>query len=301
VDQRLTGLLAGQTLYTTPAEIYRALIEATAFGALAIINRFEEYGVKIGQIVNCGGIAEKNPLVMQIYADVTGRPMKVSRSAQTCALGAAIAGAVVAGVHRDFASAQKAMTGLKPHVFKPNPGAHAVYCELYSLYKKCHDAFGTKEWSGNLHDVMKQLLEIRNAQGNKHALMLEQLKKNVCQANLDLVKEGLVLQTWGNASGIDRTRGLIVIKPSGMPYNGMKPDHMVVVSLETGKVVDGYLMPSSDTLTHLALYRAFKNIGGIVHTHSLYATAWAQAGKGIPAYGTTQADYWHGGVLARAR
>ena len=112
VDQRLTGLLAGQTLYTTPAEIYRALIEATAFGALAIINRFEEYGVKIGQIVNCGGIAEKNPLVMQIYADVTGRPMKVSRSAQTCALGAAIAGAVVAGVHRDFASAQKNGTGI---------------------------------------------------------------------------------------------------------------------------------------------------------------------------------------------
>jgi len=126
--------------------------------------------------------------------------------------------------------------------------------------------------------------------------MLEQLKKNVCQANLDLVKEGLVLQTWGNASGIDRARGLIVIKPSGMPYNGMKPDHMVVVSLETGKVVDGYLKPSSDTPTHLALYHAFKNIGGIVHTHSLYATAWAQAGKGIPAYGTTQADYWYGDV-----
>ena len=162
VDQRLTGLLVGLTLYTTPAEIYRALIEATAFGALAIINRFEEYGVKIGHIVNCGGIAEKNPLVMQIYADVTGRPMKVSRSAQTCALGSAIAGAVVAGVHRDFASAQKAMTGLKPRVFKPNPGAHAVYRGLYALYKKCHDAFGTKEWNGNLHDVMKQLLEIRN-------------------------------------------------------------------------------------------------------------------------------------------
>jgi L-ribulokinase len=162
VDQRLTGLLVGQTLYTTPAEIYRALIEATAFGALTIINCFEEYGVKIGQIVNCGGIAEKNPLVMQIYADITGRPMKVSRSAQTCALGSAIAGAVVAGAHRDFASAQKAMTGLKPRVFKPNPGAHAVYRGLYALYKKCHDAFGTKEWNGNLHDVMKQLLEIRN-------------------------------------------------------------------------------------------------------------------------------------------
>src|SRR5438477_1402036 len=110
VDQRLTGLLIGQTLYTTPAEIYRALIEATAFGALAIINRFEEYGVKVEQIINCGGIAEKNPLVMQIYADVTGRPMKISRSGQTCALGAAISGAVVAGAYPDFKRAQAAMT-----------------------------------------------------------------------------------------------------------------------------------------------------------------------------------------------
>ncbi len=162
VDQRLTGLLVGQTLYTTPAEIYRALIEATAFGALTIINRFEEYGVKVGQVVNCGGIAEKNPLVMQIYADVTGRPMKVSRSAQTCALGSAIAGAVVAGVYRDFAAAQKAMTGLKPRVFKPNPKAHAIYRELYPLYKKCHDAFGINESSESLYGVMKQLIEIRN-------------------------------------------------------------------------------------------------------------------------------------------
>jgi len=162
VDQRLTGLLAGQTLYTTPAEIYRALIEATAFGALTIINRFEEYGVKIRQVVNCGGIAEKNPVVMQIYADVTGRPMKVSRSAQTCALGSAIAAAVVAGAHRNYAAAQKAMTGLKPRVFKPDAKAHAVYKELYALYKQLHDAFGTKEWNGNLHGVMKQLIEIRN-------------------------------------------------------------------------------------------------------------------------------------------
>jgi L-ribulokinase len=161
VDQRLTGLLLGQTLYTTPAEIYRALIEATAFGALTIINRFEEYGVKIEQVVNCGGIAEKNPLVMQIYADVTGRPMKVSRSAQTCALGAAIAGAVVAGAHPDYAAAQRAMTALKPRVFKPHPQAHAVYRELYALYRKLHDAFGTREWQGNLFDVMKQLIEIR--------------------------------------------------------------------------------------------------------------------------------------------
>jgi L-ribulokinase len=162
VDQRLTGLLLGQTLYTTPAEIYRALIEATAFGALTIINRFEEYGVRISQVVNCGGIAEKNPLVMQIYADVTGRPMKVSRSAQTCALGAAVAAAVVAGAHKDFASAIGAMTGLKARVFKPNAAAHAVYRDLYSLYSVLHDAFGKARWQGSLHSVMKQLIDLRN-------------------------------------------------------------------------------------------------------------------------------------------
>jgi L-ribulokinase len=162
VDQRLTGLLVGQTLYTTPAEIYRALIEATAFGALTIINRFEEYGVKIGQVINCGGITEKSPLTMQIYANVTGRPMKVSRSAQTCALGSAIAGAVVAGIYKTFADAQKAMTGLKPKIYTPNPEAHVVYQELYGLYKTLHDAFGASEWTGNLNNVMKQLLDIRN-------------------------------------------------------------------------------------------------------------------------------------------
>src|SRR6202142_1039444 len=124
--------------------------------------------------------------------------------------------------------------------------------------------------------------------------MLEQLKKQVCLANLNLVKEGLVIQTWGNASGIDRARGLVVIKPSGVAYDGMKPAHMVVVSLKTGKVVEGKLKPSSDTPTHLVLYRAFPKIGGVVHTHSLFATAWAQTGREVPAMGTTHADYFYG-------
>ena len=126
--------------------------------------------------------------------------------------------------------------------------------------------------------------------------MLEKLKQQVCEANLELVKEGLVVETWGNVSGIDRASGNIVIKPSGVPYDGMSPRHMVVVSLATGKVVEGKLKPSSDTATHLVLYRALGEIGGVVHTHSLFATAWAQARKGIPSYGTTQADYWHGDV-----
>jgi L-ribulokinase len=162
VDQKLTGLLVGQTLYTTPAEVYRALVEATAFGALTIINRFEEYGVKISSVVNCGGIAEKSDLTMQIYADVTGRPMKVSRSAQTCALGSAIAAAVVAGAYKDHATAQKRMTGLKPKIYKPNLKAHATYRELYALYKQLHDAFGTRKWNGNLYGIMKKLIEIRS-------------------------------------------------------------------------------------------------------------------------------------------
>jgi len=166
VDQRLTGLLIGQTLHTTPEEIYRALIEATAFGALTIIKRFEEYGVKIEEVINCGGIAEKNPLVMQIYADVTGKEMKIARSAQTCALGSALAGAVVAGKesggHEAFAQAQAAMCGTKKKSFKPDPERHAVYTELYKLYRQLHDAFGTLEWSGSLYNVMKDLLSVRD-------------------------------------------------------------------------------------------------------------------------------------------
>ncbi len=166
VDQRLTGLLLGQTLHTRPEEIYRALIEATAFGALTIINRFEEYGVKVSQVINCGGIAEKNPLLMQIYADATGREMKISRSAQSCALGACIAGAVVAGKasggHDSFADAQAAMCGIKDVTYKPIAENAGIYRQLYVLYKQLHDAFGTKDFSGKMANVMKELLSIKD-------------------------------------------------------------------------------------------------------------------------------------------
>lgn len=126
--------------------------------------------------------------------------------------------------------------------------------------------------------------------------MLESLKKEVFEANLRLVDEGLVVQTWGNVSGIDRERGVMVIKPSGVPYSRMKPCHMVMVTLATGKTVAGDLNPSSDTPTHLELYRAFPGLNGVVHTHSLFATAWAQACREVPALGTTHADYFHGPV-----
>jgi len=126
--------------------------------------------------------------------------------------------------------------------------------------------------------------------------MLKKLKEKVFRANLQLPKHGLVVFTWGNVSGIDREKGLIVIKPSGVAYETMKAEDMVVVELETGKVVDGKLNPSSDTPTHLELYKAFPNIGGIVHTHSRWATIFAQAGRGIMALGTTQGDYFYGEI-----
>ncbi len=166
VDQRLTGLLLGQTLHTKPEEIYRALIEATAFGALTIINRFEEYGVKVSEVINCGGIAEKNPFVMQIYADVTGREMKVSRSAQTCALGSAIAGAVVAGKkaggYDNVPEAQAAMCGVRKKTFRPLAANQRVYQKLYALYKQLHDAFGLQSYSGHMANVMKELLNMKD-------------------------------------------------------------------------------------------------------------------------------------------
>ena len=126
--------------------------------------------------------------------------------------------------------------------------------------------------------------------------MLEKLKESVCKANLELPKYGLVTFTWGNVSGVDRESGLMVIKPSGVEYDNMTEDDMVVVDLESGRVVEGKWKPSSDTPTHLVLYRAFGNVGGVVHTHSRYATSFAQAGKGISALGTTHGDYFYGEI-----
>jgi L-ribulokinase len=162
VDPRLTGAILGLTLQTTPADMYRAWIEATAFGARVIMERFEEGGQAVRGITNCGGISVKNPLIMQVYADVMGRPISISRSAQTAALGSAIAGAVAAGAHPSFLDAMDAMTGLHPVVFEPDPGRRRVYDRLYALYRRLHDAFGVPGTRDDLSDVMKSLLAIRD-------------------------------------------------------------------------------------------------------------------------------------------
>ena len=162
VDPLLAGVLVGQTLRTTAPEIYRAMIEATAFGALTIIRRIEEYGVPVEEVVNCGGIAEKSPMTMQIYADICNRPMKISSSTQTCALGAAICGAVVGGAYKKIGQAARRMTSLKKTVYRPNRASVKVYAQLYELYMALHDAFGTDDYSGKLNHVLKDLIAIRH-------------------------------------------------------------------------------------------------------------------------------------------
>lgn len=163
VDVRLTGLLLGQTLHTEAHEIYRAYIEATAFGALTIIKRVEEYGVKVEEVINTGGLSIKNATLMQCYADIIGKPMKVSQSEQTCALGAAIFGAAAAGVD-EVGALQAKVTATREKVYYPIPENQVVYAELYALYRTLHDAFGTAEWSGKINHVMKELLDIRARQ-----------------------------------------------------------------------------------------------------------------------------------------
>ncbi|MCX6856110.1 MAG: ribulokinase [Verrucomicrobia bacterium] len=163
VDVRLTGLLLGQTLHTEAHEIYRAYIEATAFGALTIIKRVEEYGVKIDEVINTGGLSIKNATLMQCYADIIGKPMKVSQSEQTCALGAAIFAATAAG-EGTLPDLQSKVTAIREKVYMPIPENTAVYAELYALYRTLHDAFGTADWNGKVNHVMKHLLDIRARQ-----------------------------------------------------------------------------------------------------------------------------------------
>lgn len=166
VDPMLTGLLLGQTLYSTRAEIYRTLIEATAFGARAIIERIKEYGVPVDSVVCAGGIAEKNAFAMQVYADITGCTIRVAGSSQACALGAAVAASVLAGVHKDFETAQGAMTFLKDVAYTANAEAKKTYDAIYKLYREVHDAFGGVNKAADLGNVMKDLLAIKEQAGN---------------------------------------------------------------------------------------------------------------------------------------
>ncbi|MDD4173175.1 MAG: ribulokinase [Kiritimatiellia bacterium] len=163
-DVRLSGLLLGQTLHTTAAEIYRALVEATAFGARMIVDRVRAYGVPVEQVITCGGLAVKSPFLMQVYADVLNMPMAVAASDQTCALGAALFGAVAAGAFPDIETAQVKVCRVRERVYRPIAANAAVYAELFTLYRQLHDGFGTAAWSGGMATVMKELIALRERQ-----------------------------------------------------------------------------------------------------------------------------------------
>ncbi len=163
-DVRLSGLVLGQTLHTSAQELYRALVEATAFGAKVIIDRVRQYGVPVEQVINCGGLAVKSPFLMQVYADILDMPMAVAASDQTCALGAAMFGAVAAGAFRDIRAAQRQVCRIRERVYQPIPENVAVYAELFKLYRQVHDGFGSPVWSGGMANVMKDLIAIRERQ-----------------------------------------------------------------------------------------------------------------------------------------
>ncbi len=163
-DVRLSGLILGQTLHTTAPEIYRALVEATAFGARMIIDRVRAFGVPVEQVINCGGLAVKSPFLMQVYADILDMPMTVAASDQTCALGAALFGAVAAGVFADVVAAQAKLCRIRERDYQPIPANVAVYRELFALYGQLHDGFGTAAWNGNMANVMKALIALRERQ-----------------------------------------------------------------------------------------------------------------------------------------
>ena len=166
-DARLSGLLLGQTLHTTAPEVHRALVEATAFGARMIIDRVRAYGIPVEQVVTCGGLAVKSPLLMQIYADVLELPLVIAASDQTCALGAALFGAVAAGAFPSAAAAQQRLCRVRDLTYQPNPASVAVYRELLTLYRQLHDGFGTPAWNGSMSAVMKRLIAIREARRSR--------------------------------------------------------------------------------------------------------------------------------------
>jgi L-ribulose-5-phosphate 4-epimerase len=261
VNPELGGITLNWHLTNTAADELFASIEGTAFHSRIILERMEEHGTVIKRVINGGGIPKKNDVLNQVYANVLKKPILVPQGDVT-SLGSAIFAFVAAGAFKSIAEAQKSLC--PPFkTYQPNATVTPVNDQLYELYRKIYFGFGQRTAAPvAIGDVLPELRRI-------------------------------VIFTFGNASGIDRESGRVAIKPSGVPYEKLKPEHIVVTDLD-GKLVEGDLRPSSDLATHLALYRTWETVGGVVHTHSRYATAWAQAKTPIPCFGTTHADYFHG-------
>jgi L-ribulokinase len=273
-DQLLKAAIINLNLASDAPRIFKSLVEATCFGAKAIVDRFNEQGVPVKGLIGLGGVARKSPYIMQVMADVLNMPIRIHKSEQTCAMGAAMFAATAAGIYKKVEDAMAAMGQGFDMVYTP-VNAHVLhYQKRYEEYMKL----------GNFIEQETKPLGIVST--DKYRIIREE----AYDANMQLPKLGLVIATFGNVSAADRGLGVFAIKPSGVPYDELTPDKMVVVDFD-GNVVDGNLHPSSDTKTHAVLYKHWKNIAGICHTHSVYATAWAQSLRAIPIFGTTHADH----------
>lgn len=277
-DQSLKAAIINLNLSSDAGKIFKAFVEATCFGAKAIVERFIEQGIPIKGLIGIGGVAKKSSYIMQTMADVMNMPLRIHQSEQTCAIGAAMFAATVAGIYNKVEDAMQAMGQGFDKTYYPNAEAVSYYEKRYKKYKALA-GFIERQTKENSVPIIS----------TKKKSSYHELKEQAYEANIKLPKLNLVIFTFGNVSAADRNRNVFAIKPSGVPYDELSPDKMVVVDFD-GNIVEGNLRPSSDTKTHAVLYKHW-NIGGICHTHSTYATAWAQAQRDIPIFGTTHADH----------
>jgi L-ribulose-5-phosphate 4-epimerase len=288
VDHELSGAIVGLTLDTRPEDIYRALVEATAFGARTIVETFDASGVPVRELTVAGGLV-KNSFVMQVYADVLRRPLHLVESDQAPAVGSAIHAAVAAGCHADVPAAAAAMGRARRDGFRPDPDSSDRYDELYDHYTELHDGFGRR--SPMMHQLRRPTGRRRPERNGGVAA----LRSELALLHAELPRHGLVSWTSGNISARIPGEELMVIKASGIPFGELTPESMMVCDF-AGHVVAGDLAPSSDAATHGHVYRHRPDIGGVAHTHSPYATAFAACGEPIPCVLTAMADEFGGEI-----
>ena len=292
VDHELSGLVVGLTIATRPEEVYRALLEATAFGTRRIIEAFETSGVPVREFVVAGGLL-KNSFLMQTYADVTRRPLSLLDSAQGPALGSAIHAAVAAGAYPDVFAASEAMGRKREAVFVPDPDRALAYDALYAEYTRLHDAFGPARRLARRADASTPRHQARGGHGMSAT---DELRRSVAQLNIDLPALGTGhLDEWQRLGPAARTRTCWSSSQAVSAFDDLTPESMVVCDLD-GNLVEGELAPSSDTAAHAYVYRAMPDVGGVVHTHSTYATAWAARAEEIPCVLTAMADEFGGPI-----
>ena len=298
VDHELSGAMVGLGLGTKPEDVYRALLEATAFGTRIIIETFRESGLPVRELVVAGGLI-KNALLMQIYADVTRLSLSVIDSDHGPGLGSAIHAAVASGDYPDVRAAAKVMGRVRRQEYVPDEARAAAYDRLFDEYVALHDFFGRNNGTMRRlktirHDALRAKEEQMTA-AEDVADTITALRHEVCTLHAELTRYQLVVWTAGNVSARVPGHDLLVIKPSGVPYDELTPENMVVCDLG-GKVVEGDHAPSSDTEAQAYVYREMPHVGGVVHTHSTYATAWAARGEPIPCGLTMCADEFGGEI-----